>query len=78
MDNITKLEFFKNAYAAVIDFRTTAQWDIAASGLQLESSQAGIVLRIKRASAANLRTHIFTFSNSVIGIVGNTLEQYEN
>ena len=47
MDNITKLEFFKNAYTAVIDFRTTAQWDIAASGLQLESSQAGIVLRIR-------------------------------
>ena len=47
---------------------------MAASGLRLESSQSGIVLRIKRdPGAKDLKAFICTVSNSKVDIMGGEL-----
>ena len=77
LDNVNEVKFLKDTFAAVIDFRTVAEWNVAASGLRLKGSQSGIVLRIQmKVTSTDLDAHIFVVSNSILTIQDNKMVGY--
>ena len=47
-NNIDKINFLKNKYALVIDFRCVDQEDVVNSGRRLVGSQAGVLLEVTK------------------------------
>ena len=76
-DNLTKLEFLKNKYALVIDFRTVDQEDEVNSGRRLVVAQAGVLLEITKKATTHLLAHIFVVSDGNVVTTGRNLQTIE-
>ena len=77
-DNLTKLQFLKNKYALVIDFRTIDEENIVKSGRRLVGAQAGVLLEItKKATTENLMAHIFVVAHGHVVVQNRNLQAVE-
>ena len=74
-DNLSKLEFLKDKYALVIDFRTVDQEDVVNSGRRLVGAQAGVLLEIgKETTTTDLVCRVFVVGDGHITIAGRRVQ----
>ena len=67
----------KNAYAAIVDFRTVNEEKVIDSGRKLTGTQMGIQLQIKKdVTTEDLKAYVFTIADSHVTIMRNNIRDY--
>ena len=73
-NTISKLDYYTNKFACVIDFRTVDDNTVSGSGRKLVGTQAGVLMEIaKEATTSDLTCHVFVVADGAIDIMGTQL-----
>ena len=68
-DNLSKLDFLKNKYALVVDFRTVDQENVVHSARKIVGVQSGILLEIEElVTSVDLLCHVFVVADGSVSI----------
>ena len=69
-------KYYTDKFACVIDFRTVDDDTVSGSGRKHVGTQAGILLQIeKETTRTDLTCHVFVVADSLINIMGTSLNE---